>query len=194
VRGYQEIVRFGHFAELTTALELEQFIALEKYHPRKVNPAGVTRSEPWVRLGLVAIADAVVRLSWWLIAVIRRADCQRQPARDKLSANMRRNQSSALRGVANNDQNTRRLSKVEKPSELGDEQQRALRLLADAPHGRTLAIMLAHGFPNAMLDRLVSDRLATIQPGTVCFGTRRITVAWVAISEVGLQGLADAKA
>jgi hypothetical protein len=107
---------------------------------------------------------------------------------------MRRNQSSALGGVAKDDQNTRRLSEVENPSGLSDEQQRALRLLADAPHGRTLAIMLAHGFPNAMLDKLVSDRLATIQPGTVSFGTRRVTVAWVAISEFGLQGLADTKA
>ena len=103
-----------------------------------------------------------------------------------------RNQSSALGGVAKNHRKTRRLSKV--ASGLSDEQQRALRLLADAPHGRTLAIMLAHGFPNAMMDKLVSDRLATIQRGTACFGTRRITVAWVAISEVGLQELADAKA
>ena len=83
---------------------------------------------------------------------------------------------------------------MENPSGLSDEQQRALRLLADAPHGRTLAIMLAHGFPNAMLDKLVSDGLATIQPGTIYLGTRRITVTWAAISEVGLQGLADTKA
>lgn len=75
---------------------------------------------------------------------------------------------------------------MENPSGLSDEQQRAPRPLADAPHGRTLAIMLAHGFPNTMLDKLVNDRLATIQPG--------ITIAWVAISEVGLQGLADTKA
>jgi len=105
-----------------------------------------------------------------------------------------RNQSSALGGVAKNHRKTRRLSKVENPPGLSGEQQRALRLLADAPHGRTLAIMLAHGFPNATMDKLVSDRLATIQRGTVCFGTRRITVAWVAISEVGLQELADAEA
>ena len=55
----------------------------------------------------------------------------------------------------------------------------ALRPLADTPHGRTLAIIFAHGFPNAMLDKLVSNRLATIQPGTVYFGTQRITVAWI---------------
>jgi hypothetical protein len=107
---------------------------------------------------------------------------------------MRRNRSSALGGLAKSDQNTRRLSIAKSPSGLSGEQRRALRLLADAPHGRTLAIILAHGFPNAMLDKLVSDRLATIQPGTVSFGTRRVTVAWVAISEVGLQGLADTKA
>ncbi len=107
---------------------------------------------------------------------------------------MRRNQSSAFGDVAKNHQKTRRLSIAESPSGLSGDQRRALRLLADAPHGRTLANMLAHGFPNAMLDKLVSDRLATIQPGTVCFGTRRITVAWVAISEVGLQGLADTRA
>jgi hypothetical protein len=80
---------------------------------------------------------------------------------------------------------------VENQSRLSAEQQRALRLLIDTPHGCTVAIMLAHGFPNAMLETLISDRLATIQPGTVCFGTRRINVAWVAISEVGIQALAD---
>src|ERR1700683_1297254 len=47
------------------------------------------------------------------------------------------------------------------------------------PHGRTVADMLAHGFTNALLDRLARDGLATIQPGTICTGTRRITVIWV---------------
>jgi hypothetical protein len=46
--------------------------------------------------------------------------------------------------------------------------------------------MLAHGFTNAMLNGLVRDGLATIQPGTVRTGMRRITVVWVAITEVGL--------
>jgi hypothetical protein len=67
----------------------------------------------------------------------------------------------------------------------------ALRLLADAPHGRTVADMLAHGFTNALLDRLARDGLATIQPGTICTGTRRITVIWVAITEAGQRALAD---
>jgi hypothetical protein len=50
--------------------------------------------------------------------------------------------------------------------------------------------MLAHGFTNAMLDRLVRDGLATIQPGTACAGTRRVTVVWVSITDVGLEVLA----
>jgi hypothetical protein len=87
---------------------------------------------------------------------------------------------------------TRKLSAVKNHSRLSTEQQRALRLLADAPHGRSVAIMLAHGFPNATLEELISDRLATLQPGAVHFGARRINVAWVAISEIGIQALADA--
>jgi hypothetical protein len=47
------------------------------------------------------------------------------------------------------------------------QQYRALRLLADAPHGRTVADMLAHGFTKALLDRLARDGLATIQPAMV---------------------------
>jgi hypothetical protein len=50
--------------------------------------------------------------------------------------------------------------------------------------------MLAHGFTNATLNGLVRDGLAVVQPGTVCTGTRRITVVWVTITEVGLGVLA----
>jgi hypothetical protein len=70
------------------------------------------------------------------------------------------------------------------------QQLRALRLLADAPRGRTVAAMLAHGFANALLDRLVRDELAIIQPGTMRAGTRRITVVWVAITDAGQRALA----
>src|SRR5215471_17557727 len=69
------------------------------------------------------------------------------------------------------------------------QQRRALRLLADAPHGRTVAHMLAHGFTNMLLDGLACDGLATIRPGTMCTGTRRITVVWVAITEAGRRAL-----
>ena len=71
------------------------------------------------------------------------------------------------------------------------QQRRALRLLADAPHGRSVADMLAHGFTNATLDRLARDGLATIQPATMRTGTRRISVVWVAITEAGQRALAD---
>jgi hypothetical protein len=71
------------------------------------------------------------------------------------------------------------------------DQRRALRLLASSPQGCTVANMLAHGFKNEMLDRLVRDGLATMQPGTVRTGTRQITVVWVAITEVGREVLAD---
>jgi hypothetical protein len=70
------------------------------------------------------------------------------------------------------------------------DQRRALRLLADCAHGRTVANMRAHGFKNEMLDSLVRGGLATIEPGTVRAGTRRITVVWVAITEVGRKMLA----
>jgi hypothetical protein len=74
------------------------------------------------------------------------------------------------------------------------QQLRALRLLADAPHGRTVADVLAHGFTNALLDRLVRDELAIIQPGTVRAGTRRITVVWVALTDAGRRALAHSLA
>ena len=51
--------------------------------------------------------------------------------------------------------------------------------------------MLAHGFTDATLNSLVRDGLATIQPGTVRTGTRRITVVWVTITEVGRGLLVD---
>ena len=73
---------------------------------------------------------------------------------------------------------------------LSAEHRRALRLLADAPHGCTISIMLAHGFSNVMLDKLVRDGLAILQPGTVRSGTRRITVVWMTITDIGRDALA----
>jgi hypothetical protein len=46
---------------------------------------------------------------------------------------------------------------------MSRDQRRALRLLAGSPLGVTEAIMLAHGFTNAMLDALVRDGLATAE-------------------------------
>jgi DNA-binding PadR family transcriptional regulator len=53
-----------------------------------------------------------------------------------------------------------------------------------------VADLLAHGFTNTLLDRLARDGLATIQPGTMHAGTRRITV-WVTITDAGQRALAD---
>jgi hypothetical protein len=72
-----------------------------------------------------------------------------------------------------------------------DTERRALRLLVDAQHGRTVADMLAHGFTNSLLDQLAREGLAAIQPGTIRTGTRRITVVWVVITEAGRRALAD---
>jgi hypothetical protein len=55
-------------------------------------------------------------------------------------------------------------------------------VLAGCPHG--------YGFTNAMLNGLVREGLATIEPGTVCAGSRRITVVWVAISDFGREVIA----
>jgi hypothetical protein len=73
---------------------------------------------------------------------------------------------------------------------LNAEHRRALKLLADAPDGCTISIMLAHGFGNAMLDKLVRDGLTTLQPGTVRSGTRRITVVWMTVTDIGRRALA----
>jgi hypothetical protein len=70
------------------------------------------------------------------------------------------------------------------------DRRRALRLLADCPHGCTVANMLAHGFTNATLNSLMREGLATIEPGAMRTGTRRITVVWVAITEVGREVIA----
>jgi hypothetical protein len=73
---------------------------------------------------------------------------------------------------------------------ISTEQERALSLLANAPRGRTVANMLALGFTNALLDKLTRDGWATFRPRTTRAGTRRITVMWVAITEVGKRALA----
>jgi hypothetical protein len=57
---------------------------------------------------------------------------------------------------------------------MNAERNRALRLLAAAPNGATEAIMLAHGFTNAMLDALVREGLATAEQLEMRAGRRRI--------------------
>ena len=67
---------------------------------------------------------------------------------------------------------------------------RALTFLAESANGCTEAIMLAHGFTNAMLDALVRDGLATADRRAVRAGRRRIEVTWLTITEEGRQALA----
>ena len=73
---------------------------------------------------------------------------------------------------------------------LGPEQRRALRLLADAEQDYTVAIMLAHGLKNVMLNGLVRDGLATATPGTVRAGKRQLEVIRMRITDAGRQALA----
>jgi hypothetical protein len=53
---------------------------------------------------------------------------------------------------------------------LSDPQRRALTLLGDAPHHRTVANMRAHGITNTLLDRLVQEGLASMEPGATLSG------------------------
>jgi len=59
---------------------------------------------------------------------------------------------------------------------LGPERRGALGILADAPHGLTESVMLAHGFTSEILASLVRDGLATARPETVKAGGRAIEV------------------
>ena len=68
---------------------------------------------------------------------------------------------------------------------LTTDQRRALRLLANTQHGRTLADMLAHGFRRALLNELVSAGLAITEPGTIRASGRTIEVIWFTITEAG---------
>jgi hypothetical protein len=74
----------------------------------------------------------------------------------------------------------------------GAEQNRALRLLAGSPHGYTEAIMLAHGFTDEILGRLVLNGLATAAPGIMYARNRPIEVTRLAIADAGRQALAGA--
>ena len=70
------------------------------------------------------------------------------------------------------------------------EQHRALRLLAGAPLGATEAMMLAHGFTEQILARLVRDGLATAATGSIHAGGRSMKVTWLRITDAGQRALA----
>jgi hypothetical protein len=70
------------------------------------------------------------------------------------------------------------------------DQRRALRLLAGSPLGATEAMVMAHGFTDKMLARLVGDGLATASPRSIHAGGRSMKVTWLRITDAGRQALA----
>jgi hypothetical protein len=71
---------------------------------------------------------------------------------------------------------------------LGDEQRRALRLLACNPFGATEAVMHVHGFKRQMLAKLVRAGLAIVQSET----GKVIAVGRIRITHAGRRWLEDA--
>jgi hypothetical protein len=76
-------------------------------------------------------------------------------------------------------------------SKLGDEQRRALRLLARHPIGCAEAILLAHGFSYDQLGTLVFEGLATTQPSVTQVGDGKKIIVWVEITAAGRKAIAE---
>jgi hypothetical protein len=72
---------------------------------------------------------------------------------------------------------------------LGPERRSALGILADAPHGLTEAILLAHGFTTELLASLVRDGLATVRRESVNAGERRVEVTRIRITDAGRKAI-----
>ena len=73
---------------------------------------------------------------------------------------------------------------------LSEDQRRALEALADAgPRGGTVDMLIANGFPPAMLADLVRDGLATMQGETVKVGGRATEVVRVLITDAGRSAI-----
>jgi hypothetical protein len=71
---------------------------------------------------------------------------------------------------------------------LSGQARRALELLVDQ-HGSTKALMLAHGFTDRMLVRLVRAGLITIRREVIKAGGKTITVGKVMIADIGRRAL-----
>ncbi len=71
---------------------------------------------------------------------------------------------------------------------LSGEARRALELLVEQ-NGTTEALMLAHGFTERMLGRLVHAGLITIQYEVIQVGAKLVEVSKVIITEAGRQAL-----
>jgi hypothetical protein len=68
---------------------------------------------------------------------------------------------------------------------------RALELLAGSPDGCTEAIMLAHGFTEALLNDLMRAGLATAHVDRMMTGKRPMEVLRLKITDAGRQALAQ---
>jgi hypothetical protein len=81
---------------------------------------------------------------------------------------------------------------------LSDEQQRALRLMAGSPKGCTKAVLMAHGCPIEMLEKLVTAGLAETWTEEIIShhpsrslwqaGRRKRSIDWMGITEEGAEG------
>jgi hypothetical protein len=67
---------------------------------------------------------------------------------------------------------------------LGPERRSALGILADAPHGLTEAMLMAHGVAS-----LVRDGLATVQRESVKAGGGRVEVLRIWITDAGRKAI-----
>jgi hypothetical protein len=66
---------------------------------------------------------------------------------------------------------------------------RALELLATCPKGCSEALMLAHGFPAALLVEMVRNGHATATPERMMAGNRAVEVTRVQITDTGRKAL-----
>ena len=72
---------------------------------------------------------------------------------------------------------------------LGPERRGALGILADAPHGLTEGMLLAHEIAADTIASLVRDGFATAQTERVHAGGQTINVKRVKITDAGLRAL-----
>ena len=69
------------------------------------------------------------------------------------------------------------------------DQRRALRMLAEVPHGVAETLMLAHGFTRELIAGLVLFGLATVVTETASIGGETIKVELVMITDAGRRVL-----
>ncbi|HLK82337.1 MAG TPA: hypothetical protein VKT99_12705 [Xanthobacteraceae bacterium] len=66
---------------------------------------------------------------------------------------------------------------------------RALQRLADVPRGIAKTLMLAYGFTDELIARLVLNGVATVVPDIARIGTQTIEIELVTITDAGRQAI-----